>query len=105
MERQGIDIILWIKPFFHPSLKKRKNKLTNLFWKELFSHLNETERKFLYPKTTDRYKKSKPGQYIILKTKPSSVSLDDFSRINAIMKTPLLFSEKKKIAQLKLLRE
>ncbi|MDE0119415.1 MAG: hypothetical protein OXM55_05350 [Bdellovibrionales bacterium] len=157
MGRQGIDIIIWVKPFFHPKLKE-SNKLPSLFWKELFSHLNEVQKKILHlspqinphgidfsnelprlssggkkgkttiplgfentgvkklaikrqklkrdEKTTaSGYKNFKQTQYIILKTPASSVSLDDFSKINAIMKTPPPLSEKKKIDQLKHLIE
>ncbi len=117
MERQGIDLILWIKPFLHPSLKKSKDKLSSLFWKDLFSHLNETKKKFLYPSFQIKSKRmaaskhprsstlEKKGKIIILKTPPSPISLDDFSKIKAIIKTPPSFSEKKKIAQLKHLME
>ena len=89
--KQGIDIILWIKPSFRPNYRKNKKEPFSSLWKELFAHLNQIQKRYLRMQ----------NQVIILETTSSSFFLDDFSKINAIIKISPPSSEKKKIDKLK----
>ena len=70
---------------------KNTAKSFSLLWKELFAHLNQIKKSYL----------NMQNQIIILETKSSPFFLDDFSKINAIIKTSPSSSEKKKIDKLK----
>ncbi len=89
MHNRGMDILIWIKPAFFPKART-EGKTVSFYWKELYSYLNHIQKQSprKYPKL------------IILETPFSSFDLDDFSRLNVIMKSPPSLSAREKIYRL-----
>ena len=86
--RQKVDVVIWIKPSLSLRSLKR-DPAFYLFWQELKAYLNRQEKLL-----------EKEKNLIIIKTKGDSFSVDKFSSLNAIIKTPVLLSEQKKIQTL-----
>ena len=86
--QQKVDLLIWIKPSLYLKSLKR-DPAFYLFWRELSSYLHRQKDQLL-----------EKGQVVILETKPSSFSVDSFSEINRIIKTPVLLSEQQKIQNL-----
>ena len=91
MQERGITTLIWIKPFF--PLKFIKQDLSfSIFWKELSAYLDNVRKRYIH----------KDPQIIILETNyPPVFSIYDFSKLNAIMKSPSPLLEKEKIYRLK----
>ncbi len=86
--RQRVDVVIWLKPSLSLRSLKR-DPAFYLFWRELQGYLNRQEE--LLEKETNM---------VILKTKGNSFSVDQFSNLSAIIKTPVLLSEQKKIQKM-----
>ena len=87
---QGINFIIWIKPSISPQ-SIDQNPVFSLFWKELSSYLNSLREEYLHN-----------NEKIILLEIDKSVSfLDDFSKLNVILKSSVPFLLKQKVYRLK----
>lgn len=91
MQKQKIDTLIWIKPAL--SLKVINfNKKFLIFFKELIAYTEHIKQLAI----------KNNSKIIIFETKSdSSFSVNDFSKLNAIIKTPPLLKEREQIYRLK----
>ena len=96
IQNSGINTLIWLKPSLSTKNFKQ-DPVFSIFWKELFTHLNTIQKKYLQ----NTEKNHQKIQTIILETKKSTFSLYDFSHLNTIMKKSLPLSTTEKVYRLK----